>query len=321
MRPLHVALLLAITACGGTSDPRVGPDGPDAGMHVDTDAATTHPDGASCIPTTCFAHNAMCGTLDDGCGHELDCGYCEYASDACQGNTCVCQPNCYMSECGDDGCGGTCGTCDSNESCSSYKKCIYQGEHTAPPPTWVCSPSSYDAGDGCDCNCGAVDPDCGEAGLALHGCTGLDAPTCTAQAVCTGGGACHSVPGSAYLTHYETIGTAPTMNGGTVLSGRYEGSDMHSYNPPGGLSGYGGGDGIAIEITGTTWKRMRRPVGGYDPVDETFTASVSGHTVTLTRTCPVGATETYTFTATATQLILSQPNEGGTEVVTYTKLW
>lgn len=94
---------------------------------------------------------------------------------------------------------------------------------------------------------------------------------------------------------------------------------MHSYNPPGGVSGYVGGDAIAIEITGTTWKRMRRPVGGYDPVDETFTTSVSNHTVTLARTCPAGTTNTFTFTASSTQLVLSQPSGGGTEVVTYTK--
>lgn len=314
-------LLVLLVACGGGSENPTDDGHPDASVPLDI----SHPDGApqpdGCVPTTCFAHNAMCGSLDDGCGGQLDCGYCEFQSDACEGNTCVCQPNCYMSECGDDGCGGVCGTCDADETCTSYKKCVYHGEHTPPPPAWHCSASSYDAGDGCDCNCGAVDPDCGEAGQSLHGCTGLDAPTCTAQAVCTGGGACHSVPGSAYLTHDFTIGTAPSMFGGTVLSGRYEGTDMHSYDPPGGVSGFGGGDGVAIEITGTTWKRMRRPVGGYDPVDETFTATYSGNTVTLARTCPAGTTTTYTFTASSTQLQLEFPSEGGVEVITFTKRW
>ena len=28
------------------------------------------------------------------------------------------------------------------------------------PVEWLCSPSSYNSGDGCDCNCGAPDPDC-----------------------------------------------------------------------------------------------------------------------------------------------------------------
>ena len=31
-----------------------------------------------------------------------------------------------------------------------------------PPPVagWTCAASKYDAGDGCDCECGAPDPDC-----------------------------------------------------------------------------------------------------------------------------------------------------------------
>jgi hypothetical protein len=111
------------------------------------------------------------------------------------------------------------------------------------------------------------------------------------------------------------------MYGGTITSGRFEGSDMHSYYPPGGFSGYAGGDAVAIEISGTTWKRMRRPVGGYDPVDETFTASVSGNKVTLTRTCPSALNETYTFTASSTGLQLSAPNGSGTKVIAFTKRW
>src|SRR4051794_35925362 len=107
MRTLLVVYLVAIAACGTSSDPRIGVDTPDAGTPAD--GSSPHPDGASCVPTTCFAHNATCGTLSDGCGNELDCGYCVYASDQCENNTCVCQPNCYMSECGDDGCGGSCG--------------------------------------------------------------------------------------------------------------------------------------------------------------------------------------------------------------------
>ena len=99
---------------------------------------------------------------------------------------------------------------------------MYAGAGTTPPAAWVCNDDYWDAGDGCDCNCGALDPDCGGAGQQLHGCTGLDQPTCDTQGLCTGGGACHAVPGSAYLTHYMVIGTAPTTFGGTVRTGRYE---------------------------------------------------------------------------------------------------
>lgn len=316
MRPLAV-LLLFIAACGTPTDDTGHNAGPDAG--VVTPDAPNHP--PNCVPKTCAQLGAECGSIADGCGHTLDCSYCLYQSDECMQNKCVCQPNCYMKACGDDGCGGSCGSCGSTESCNSYGKCIYQGAHTTPPSTWHCNAAYYDAGDGCDCNCGAADPDCGQAGQALDGCTGLSSPTCTSEGLCTGGGACHSVPGSAYLTHYFQIATAPTMLGGTVASGRYEGTDMQNYDPPGGISGYGGGDGVAIEISGTTWKRMRRPVGGYPAVDETFTASMSGNTLTLTRTCPSALTLTYHFTATATQLKIADSDSGGTRVITFTKVW
>jgi hypothetical protein len=50
-----------------------------------------------------------CG--DDGCGGV--CGTCDDASPFCASGQCVseCSPNCEGLECGDDGCGGACGTC------------------------------------------------------------------------------------------------------------------------------------------------------------------------------------------------------------------
>lgn len=317
MRTLAAFVLVTLAACqGGGNGPETTPDG---GTSVD--AAPVPVDGTSCTPTTCAARGAECGTLSDGCGHDLDCGYCVYASDRCESNACVCQPSCYMRDCGDDGCGGSCGACGANEACSTYGRCVYEGAGSTPPAAWVCNDSYWDAGDGCDCNCGALDPDCGEAGQTLHGCTGLAQPTCDPQGLCTGGGACHAVPGSAYLTHYMVIQTPPAMFGGSVVPGRYEATEMRSYNQPGGVSGYGGGDAVAIEISGSTWKRMRRPVGGYPAVDETFTATASGTTVTLARTCPSTLTETYTYTASATQLVLSKASSGGTKVITFTRRW
>ncbi|GEM_PF-4946228 len=311
MRLSVLFVLIAFAACdGGSSDPMN--EGPDGGLADDAGSGS----GSGCVPKTCAQRAAECGPIDDGCGHELDCGFCLYQSDACESNRCVCQPSCYGTDCGDDGCGGSCGTCDANEMCTYYG-CVWEGANTTPPAAWKCNAGSWDSGDGCDCNCGAVDPDCGQAHQALHGCTGLDHPTCGADALCTGGGACHAVPGSAYLTHYMEINNVPTMAGGALVPGRYEATEMRSYNPPGGVSGYGGGDAVAFELTGTTLRRMRRPVGGYDPVDETFTVSTSGTTMTLTRTCPSALTETLAFTATSTQIKLVS----GRKVITFTKRW
>lgn len=56
----------------------------------------------------------QCG--DDGCGGS--CGTCPTGS-VCQSNTCVasCVPSCSGKQCGDDGCGGSCGTCPTGFAC------------------------------------------------------------------------------------------------------------------------------------------------------------------------------------------------------------
>jgi len=52
---------------------------------------------------------------DDGCGGK--CGFCT-GNNTCTNNTCVCTPNCASSNaCGDDGCGGSCGQCSAPWTC------------------------------------------------------------------------------------------------------------------------------------------------------------------------------------------------------------
>lgn len=63
-----------------------------------------------------------CG--DDGCGGS--CGTCESDETCSSAGKCEagpCTPDCSGKECGDDGCGGSCGSCDSGEICSSAGKC------------------------------------------------------------------------------------------------------------------------------------------------------------------------------------------------------
>ena len=48
----------------------------------------------------------QCG--DDGCGGT--CGSCS-GQDTCEGGQCTCQPDCLWKQCGDDGCEGSCGEC------------------------------------------------------------------------------------------------------------------------------------------------------------------------------------------------------------------
>jgi len=72
-----------------------------------------------------------CG--DDGCGG--DCGTCT-APETCEAGVCACEPECTGRECGDDGCGGFCGggdgTCPAGEACTDAGVC----EACQLPTTW-----------------------------------------------------------------------------------------------------------------------------------------------------------------------------------------
>src|SRR5512138_467529 len=116
MRPFVLAVLATVVvACNPT---------PDDGTGASPDASTASPDaghgsGSSCMPTTCAAQGAQCGTIDDGCGHDLQCPQCDWGEDCNSNHVCVCTPYCGTRDCGDNGCGGSCGMCGSNETCNS----------------------------------------------------------------------------------------------------------------------------------------------------------------------------------------------------------
>lgn len=58
-----------------------------------------------CTPATCASLNVKCGTVDDGCGTMIQCTDC-------------CTPQCVSHHaCGDDSCGGSCGSCSGGRSC------------------------------------------------------------------------------------------------------------------------------------------------------------------------------------------------------------
>ncbi len=101
-----------------------------------------------------------CG--DDGCGGV--CGTCG-EQESCVAGICICQPSCEDAECGDDGCGGVCGYCLDNEQCVDGF-CICQPACDGK----VCGP------DGCGDFCG----DCtGSQEMCVAG-------ACVCQPVCLG---------------------------------------------------------------------------------------------------------------------------------------
>jgi hypothetical protein len=77
-----------------------------------------------CVFTACDGR--ACGPDGGGCGHQ--CGGCyEFALVQCvttaQGAECGCSPACGGKQCGDDGCGGSCGACGGLK-CNSIGKCV-----------------------------------------------------------------------------------------------------------------------------------------------------------------------------------------------------
>ena len=87
-----------------------------------------------------------CG--DDGCGGS--CGECgedeECVQGFCQEGACV--PACDGKECGDDGCGGVCGVCGAGMTCNASGQCVEGG---------VCDPVANCVGKDCgDDGCGGV---------------------------------------------------------------------------------------------------------------------------------------------------------------------
>src|SRR5437763_4193222 len=108
------------------------------GLCVNSSPPGKRPAGACCTPTTCEAAGAQCGRIGNGTCltlAPLNCGPCPdaeicTAAHVCETTTTTtttssttttmgCTPNCFGKECGDDGCGGSCGTCPAPETCGS----------------------------------------------------------------------------------------------------------------------------------------------------------------------------------------------------------
>ena len=141
---------------------------------------------------TCCVPNCSgkaCG--DNGCGGS--CGTCA-SNRTCQSNQCVCVPNCSGKTCGDNGCGGSCGTCASDRTCQN-NQC-------------VCAPNCSGkacGSDGCGGSCGtcASDrtcqnnqcvcvPNCSDKTCGSDGCGG-SCGSCSPPMVCQNG-SCVCVP-------------------------------------------------------------------------------------------------------------------------------
>ena len=124
-----------------------------------------------------------CG--DDGCGGS--CGSCEGQA-ACMSGQCECVPACDETDCGDDGCGGSCGSCEGQAACMSGQcKCFPACE------------GKECGDDGCGGSCGSCKgqnacisgececvPACGGKDCGDDGC-GQSCGTCEGKTACASG--------------------------------------------------------------------------------------------------------------------------------------
>ncbi len=104
-----------------------------------------------------------CG--DDGCGGS--CGSCAGNQSCNVFGQCVanCSPDCSFKVCGDDGCGGSCGNCPGNQTCNFFGQCVSE-----------CTPncgSKQCGDDGCGGSCGSCfgTQSCNGAGQCVVNCT------------------------------------------------------------------------------------------------------------------------------------------------------
>jgi len=186
---------LTSDASGGAVDVLPLP-GNDVSVNSDT--------GNNCKPTkTCAGdYSGECGgQMDDGCGGFLDCrNSCQALGQVCKSGKCIdksqaCTPSCTSKECGDDGCGGSCGTCESGQSCTNGK---CQAECTPDCGNKVCGDNGCggtcgDCKDGETCEagvCQACTPACTDKQCGDNGCGGTcgdckDGETCD-QGQCKG---------------------------------------------------------------------------------------------------------------------------------------
>ncbi len=148
----------AIQCC---TSPRVDPS-PEPAPMPDPAAGP----GPSCSAAQGWACDCTWYGARDGC----DCGCGAY------------DPDCDAADQAVYGCGPT-GRCGPDGMCVSEPE---DSEGTSPtdgvPGTWSCDASYWSASDGCDCECGAPDPDCDDPDQTVYNCA--EDQACNADGHC-----------------------------------------------------------------------------------------------------------------------------------------
>jgi len=135
------------------------------------------------------------GNADNSCSPSNPTGTCEDGK-VCKNGMCVkdegsCTPDCSGKVCGDDGCGGTCGTCNAGETCDANGQCQAGNNACSPSnPNGTCEAGKVCKNGHCvdDNNC---TPDCNGKVCGDDGCGGT-CGTCNAGETCNANGQCQA---------------------------------------------------------------------------------------------------------------------------------
>ena len=207
-------------------------------------------DGLQCGDDGC---GGSCGGCDDGklcrnghcacvvldhqacCGNEIcwfdSCGVEEESVTACpngckDGQCNTCTPQCDGVQCGDDGCGGACGTCPDGTQCHGSVCICNSRDHAACCGNALCWFNSCDAAEGeilacvygcADGRCNECQPQCEDKVCGDDGCGGRCPDRCGAGYQCTDVG-CVVIPTG-------TTGTPTTPDPTTGGSGKVTPND------------------------------------------------------------------------------------------------
>ena len=216
---LSVALFMACSGDASTSSPSPSesagetsrPTGSVSNTTIDAQPAGTQGSGSSSpgagqrpAPAPCqpSCTGVECG--DDGCGGS--CGSCPEAAPFCSGGLCAtsCVPQCSGRECGDDGCGGSCGLCGADLSCSGDGICVSLCGDGLCASSESCATCASDCG---DCPGGECTDTCESLGYSCGEICGQSCGSCAAGQTCTEG----SCEGSSATACWET-GCPPGMS-------------------------------------------------------------------------------------------------------------
>ena len=206
---IGIACLVLFLFGGCSGGDGGGSGGEDTGGETpewDVESGEEGEEGEECIPLTCVELGSPCGSPGDGCGGQLECGLCETGSQ-CEDGTCVCSPSCDGAECGDDGCGGSCGECGQGEACVARVCqtalcagfCGTSENPCGPDCECYCDSECFQLGDCCEdvcstcgetfpdnCDTTPCEPDCTGKSCGSDGCGGV-CGTCEAGSSCEEG--------------------------------------------------------------------------------------------------------------------------------------